>query len=301
MKIPAKFAVDFSSYRKDLIVQAINRLLGQHYDKCTLKQFILAVMGEVQCLYDALIDLQEQRTLYRAEGETLSALGRIVGQERAPMQYAETYFMYADRPMQAPDAVGAWSRYALLGRFVPSDEDGYQYTILSKIVKNHTLVASVPELQRLIYMITEEHVSFDKTGPMQMTILVPAGLSATAWHILTQAVSDRRADDRFMLPYPVTLWFYTLIVFLPERPENLNWLCADRTNIQRCDRAPCAVGVPFYPPEMNDKWVQPDPDSAGTATIYLPAVWLCADRKNEQRPDNAQCAVGVPYRRGGYQ
>ena len=297
MPIPQKFQVDFTPYRRDLIQQAVERLLSQHHCACALKQLVLAFTGEAQCLYDALIDLQEQRTLYKAEGETLSAIGRIVGAERAAYQYDETRWMFADKEAQGPDAASAWCRYSPFGVFVPSDASTYKLNVLSRIVKNHALCASVPELQSLIHMITDEYVSFEKTGPMEITILVPGGLSPEAWYLLTQAYSDRRVDTRFLLPYPATLWFYTLVVFFPERPENLNWFCADRTNMQRCDRAPCAVGVRLTAPDDGSKYV--DPDQGGVVTVYLPENWLCADRTNEQRPDFAQCAVGVPYRIGG--
>lgn len=297
MSIPESFKIDFSPYRKDLILQAVERLLSQFECACGLKQFVLAFMGEAQCLYDALIDLQEKRTLYRAEGENLAAIGRIVGQAAVPKQYDVHHWMCADRPDQSPDNAPVWSVYAPTGLYMPSRDPEYTIDILARIAKNHTLTASVPELQRLVRMITDRTVSFDKTGPMQATLLVPQDLALVFWRLLTQARTDKRVDDMFMVPYPATFWFRTLYVHNPERPENLNWFCADRTNDQRCDRAPCVVGIELDTSGGEGGFVDPDPDYGGV-TIYLPENWFRADSPNEQRADRALCAVGVPIRQG---
>ena len=305
--IPRKFEIDFSPYRKDLIARALSRMLGQHYDKCALKQFVLAIMGEVQVLYDALLDLQEQRTLYKAEGYNLEAIGRIVGEPRLPHHYDERHWMHADRPWQCPDTCRTWTRYAPVGVIIPARDPEYKWHILPRIVKNHTLAASVPELHHLTHMIMDQHVSWDKTGPMQVSVLVPASITPTFWNMLTYAGSDRRVDDMFLLPYPATLWFSAVIIFVPEGPEPGGWFCPDRTNHQRCDRARVAVGVPHEWPKPEDgNIVYPDPypegEGGGAVTVYIPRNWLCPDRtNNQQRPDRADCAVGVPYKKQGAQ
>lgn len=48
-----------------------------------LRQLVAVFVGEVQELYDAVLDMQRGRTLYAAEAANLDALGRIVGEERA--------------------------------------------------------------------------------------------------------------------------------------------------------------------------------------------------------------------------
>ena len=40
MPLPQPYAIDFDVYRKDLVAQALNRMLSQHYDKCVLRQFV---------------------------------------------------------------------------------------------------------------------------------------------------------------------------------------------------------------------------------------------------------------------
>lgn len=240
MPIPASYKVDFSPYRKDLIEQALGRMLSQHFDKCVLRQFVAAIMSEVQELYESIIDMQEKRTLHEALEENLDALGRIVGESRAPYQYDESRYIFADRGNQSPDTSFAWCLNAPFSSFIPVEDEQYRMNILARIFRNHTLVASIPEMEHLTYLLTDCLVSYEKTGPMQVTVVVPATISSTAYNILTLARTDQRVDDAFMLPYPATLWFSGVVIYVPDP-----YFCADRENEQRCDHAPCAVGVPY--------------------------------------------------------
>ena len=240
MSIPEFYKVDFDFYRKDLIAQALDRMLSQHYDKCVLRQFVAAIMREVQELYEAIIDMQEGRTLFQAQAENLNALGRIVGEPRAPYQYDESRYMFADRDWQRPDNAFVWCVGAPFSAFIPVEDEQYRLNILARVFKNHTLVASVPEMERLTYLLTDSLVSYEKTGPMQVTAVVPSTISATAYNLLTQASSNQRADDAFMLPYPATLWFDGIVTYVPH-----SFFCADREGEQQCDQSSCAVGVPY--------------------------------------------------------
>lgn len=240
MPIPEFYKVDFTAARKSLIEQALDRMLSQHYGKCLLRRFVAAVMTEVQELYEAVLDMQEKRTLYEADGENLNALGRIVGEPRAPYQYDESRYLFADRTHQRPDSSFVWCVGAPFAAYIPVDDEQYRVNMLARILKNHTLVGSVPELERVTRMLTDTYVSYEKTGPMQVTLVVPATISATAYRILTRAQTDQRADDAFMLPYPATLWFSGVVMYVPDK-----FFAADRENGQQADRAPCAVGVPY--------------------------------------------------------
>lgn len=243
MPIPEFYKVDFSPWRKDLVEAALKRLLSQHYDKCVLRQFTAAIMAEVQTLFDALLDLQERRTLYQAEGATLDAIGRIVGEPRKPYSYDEQRWMFADRQDQSPDSTYDWCLGAPFAAFLPVGDEQYRMNILARIVKNHTLTASVPEMERLTRLLIGSQVSYEKTGPMQVGIIVPSTLSQTGYAILTQASSDRRADNAYMLPYPATLNLSGLSVYVPN-----TFFCADRDERQRGDCAPCAVSLPLTNP-----------------------------------------------------
>ena len=79
---------------------------------------------------------------------------------------------------------------------------------------------------------------------MQVRTLAPSTLSSAALALLTRARNSARADDGFALPYPATLWFDGLMTYGPGP-----FFCADRAPefSQQCDRAGCAVGVPYNP------------------------------------------------------
>lgn len=87
MSVPSRLEVSFGQYAKSLIDEALAKLPSQFLTACVLRQFVAAFVGEVQELYDAVLDMQRGRTLYAAEAANLDALGRIVGEERAvPVQ-----------------------------------------------------------------------------------------------------------------------------------------------------------------------------------------------------------------------
>ncbi len=100
--IAAKYKVDFSGLRVDLVEQALGRMLSQHYSACVLRRFVAALVSEAQEFYEACIDLQERRTVYVAAGENLNALGRIVGADRAPWSFDDSYWFFSTGSPRAP-------------------------------------------------------------------------------------------------------------------------------------------------------------------------------------------------------
>lgn len=233
--IPASYQVDFTGYRRDLVADGLALLLEQHVDKCVLRQFLAALLEEVQDLHDALIDLQEQRTLYLAVGENLDALGRIVGEDRIPYQYDDSRWMFADRVAQRPDQAMSWVDGAPLESFLPVDDGQYRYNILGKILKNHVIFTSVPELQTIIRHYSSFQVSFEKTGPMEVAITIPDDATPTLIGLLTKNEDTPLCDTVFKIPYPATLYISAINYHSP-----VPWFTADRDD-QQCDHAPCAV------------------------------------------------------------
>lgn len=294
--IPEHFEIDFCEAKRDLVMNALDRMLSQHYMKAGLRQLVLALVGEVQCLYGTLVEVQQKRTLYEAEGYVLDAIGRIVGEERKTWHYNQDAYMFADRERQRCDFVPCWTVNAPLAKFVMQDDESYKYNILARIIKNHTLCSSVPELQHFFQFAFGKNVSFLKTGPYQCSLQVPADLAPALYAILTQPFTDERVDDAFYFPYPATLWFSSIIVDPGDTEDwSKRWFCADRTNVQRCDRAPCAVGIPLYNPGPDGGYIDPEGNPGGNGvTIYTPENWFCADRTNAQRSDRAECAAGIP-------
>ena len=195
-----------------------------------LRQLVAVFVGEVQELYDAVLDMQRGRTLYAAEAANLDALGRIVGEERAPYQYSDSHWFAFDRMGQAWDSTPWWCRDAPLVECIPAEDPVYRTNILTRIIANHTLVASVPELDGLIRLVAGNSVSFEKTGPMQVRLIAPSTISTTNLVKLTTAVTTRRVDDEYAVPYPATLHVSGYIVFVP-----VSFFSFDKSNAQRWD------------------------------------------------------------------
>jgi len=230
MPIPSRLEVSFGQYAKSLIDEALAKLPSQFLTSCMLRQLVAVLVGEVQELYDAVLDMQRERTLYAAEAANLDALGRIVGEERAPYQYSDSHWFAFDRMGQAWDSTPWWCRDAPLVEYIPAEDPVYRTNILTRIIANHTLVASVPELDGLIRLVAGNSVSFEKTGPMQVRLIAPSTISTTNLVKLTTAVTTRRVDDEYAVPYPATLHVSGYIVFVP-----VSFFSFDKSNAQRWD------------------------------------------------------------------
>lgn len=193
-------------------------------------------MDEVQVLYDAIIDMQKMRSVYYAEGENLNALGRIVGESRSLWMYDDSQYLMFDKPGQAPDMVPVWCKYADLGTYRAVDDTQYRLNIIARAIKNHTLTSSVNELAYVIGFLIKVKVSFVKTGPNQINLIIHEQVSATALLLLTKSVSDTIVDDRFTPPYPATLNI-NKVTFAPGEYLRFDTLTSTT------DSAPVAVGL----------------------------------------------------------
>lgn len=240
MPIPERLKVDFSNLERDLIEDGLSKMLAVFFDACTLRQFVAVFLREVQELYDAVIEVEKQRTIYYAEGVNLDALGRIVGQDRLLWQYSEDGWFHFDIEGQGWDQEPWWCRNGELGIYVEADDETYKTAIVARIVKNHTLVASVPELTQLVKLMLGIDVSFIKCGPNNVNLVVPTGIDKTALYLLTHSSDDTRVDKTYYIPYPATLDFCEKIYFIPEHP-----FFFDREESYQWDTAEWAVGAYF--------------------------------------------------------
>lgn len=236
MPLSEDYNVNFDEYIKDLTEQALNRMLSQHYGRCVLRQFVAAIMSEVQVLYDAIVNMQKMRSPYYAEGENLNALGRIVGEPRKPWMYSDEYYLKFDTVGQTPDLVPVWCKNAELGIYKDVDDSQYRVNIIAKAIKNHTLTSSVNEVGYVIKMLLDIKVSFVKTGPNQIDLVIHGNVSLTGITLLTRGFDDNMVDDRFAVPYPATLSIRKL-VFAP-----IGYLMFDNAETVT-DKALVAVGV----------------------------------------------------------
>lgn len=238
MSIPTKLKVDFSLKDFDLVTDGLDKVLACFYDACTLRKFYAAIINQIQQLYNEAVKVQEKRTLFEARGVQLDGIGRIVGQDRKLWYYSTDNWFHFDTVGLGWDQADWWCKNAPLIEYTIADDDNYQSMILARIVKNHTLVASVPEILSLIKLFQDVDVSFIKCGPNSVNLVVPEHISKTQlWYIINR-ISDTRVDDTYMIPYPVTLWLCDKIYFIPENPFHF-----DRDEPFQWDYAPWAVGA----------------------------------------------------------
>lgn len=234
--IPDTFKIDFSRYALDMTEQAVGRLLSQFKASPVLRRFVAAFIEEgPQWAYDEIVRQQEANTLYMAEGFNLDVIGRIVGQPRIAHRYDEARWFASDRMGQGADQAFAWVENAPLAGNEPAADPEYRRMILARIVSNFARFASLPEMQYLVGFATGETVSWRRVGPMEVEILVPAGMSRTIFEMLINRKTNVWCDDIFMFPYPATINL-TRAVFVPAKP-----FIADRGDGHQADAGRVAV------------------------------------------------------------
>jgi hypothetical protein len=86
-------------------------------------------------------------------------------------------------------------------------------------------------------IIIKINISFDKTGPNTVRLIVPATISKTQLLYLTRHYTDDRVDEAYNMPYPATLSFSGVIMYTPDE-----FFAFDR-NDRIYDISPMAVGV----------------------------------------------------------
>ena len=203
--IAAKYAVDFNPYALDMAALAGKRMLGQFYNKSVFAQFLNVFIAQCQNLYANLVEAQRHRTLYTATGEDLQALGRIVGASDQSYSIADDRWMTADTAGSGFDQKPVWCLHAPLGTTSTLSDDDYRTAILAKIQKNMLSVPSALAVQAAIKAALGVDVSFQKTGPYAVTLLVHADLTEDLVYKLTSFLNTAQCARSTVVPYPVTL------------------------------------------------------------------------------------------------
>lgn len=235
--IPRKFEIDFSRYAKDMSAKAWTRMLAQHWASPVLRQFIAAFIESGPLwAYDEIVKQQEANSLYRAEGFNLEAIGRIVGQPRIASRYDESRWFSADRPGQGADQAFVWVRNAPLVSNTPAGDAEYRQMILARIVCNFNRFSSLPEMAYAVRFTTGETVSYRRIGPMEVELLVRAGISRVRLETIIRRSGTVQCDDVFVLPYPATINLKR-VLYVPARA-----FISDRGNGHQADAGSVAVG-----------------------------------------------------------
>lgn len=196
--------VNFDSLRIDLKKLSESRLLSQYVDGRILKLLMGVFTSEIQELLDAIIDLMEYRTIQKAQGAQLDAIGRIVGQERLAYNYDQDYWFSPDEDDVQPDNGHWWSNPAEQALIQIMDDSTYRRWIWLKILENHNKFSSKPELENIIREGLSEEVGIEAEGSMNGKVLCNPEITLTNFNLLMYHKNNLQVENDYMFPYSAT-------------------------------------------------------------------------------------------------
>ena len=212
----SKLKIDYSEVRKDIVAAGVDRILAQYKNSYLFKQLLSVWLKQCQQLYDAIIDLQEYRTIYRASGRTLDGLGRIVGAKRQDFNYSDNYYFSPDKAGVSPDNGYAWCKNAPQAGIALQNDDLFRNSIWRKALSNFVKFGSVPEIQEIVSAYMDEPVGFETTNPFTGTLVVSADIGLTNLEILTYTQNTEQVEHQFRIPYPTTTDFEGVVFYVPQ-------------------------------------------------------------------------------------
>lgn len=177
--IPETYKVDFGAKRLNLVQGCLDRLLTQFSNSPVINQIVSAYAAQYQELYDAIIDLQEQRTLYNVKGVNADTIGRIVGRARQ-MSYAN-------------------------GTNLIADDATYSDMLLFQTLKNFCKFSSIPEIQSFFLATFGYNVSFVPQGIMQAFMYCEIGSSTTLAFAINTLTDSNELQAPTIAPFPATM------------------------------------------------------------------------------------------------
>ena len=201
--MPAK-TVDFSSLRFDLKKISESRILSQYVNSPLYKKLLGAFTSEVQELMDAIVDLMEYRTITKAEGKNLDAIGRIVGQDRNSYNYDTAYWFTTDEEGLGQDNGHWWLKGTPQAVSERMDDITYRKWIWMRILQNHNLFSSKPELEGAILDGIGERIGIETDGMMTGKIYAEKTISLTNYALLDYYVNTNLTDNDYVFAYPAT-------------------------------------------------------------------------------------------------
>ena len=221
-----KLKLDFSSVRKDLVAAGLDRMLAQYKNSPLFNKLVAVWLKQCQQLYDAIVDLQEYRTIYRAQGSNLEALGRIVGAKRVDFNYNDDYYFTPDKAGVTPDNGYSWCVNAPMAGWANQNDDLFRNSIWRKALSNFVKFGSVPEIQEIVSAYMDEPVGFETSNPFTGTLVVSADIGLTNLEILTYTQNTEQVEHQFRIPYPTTTDFDGVIFYVPQ-----NAFAPDQENV----------------------------------------------------------------------
>jgi len=177
--IPETYKIDFDTKRLNLTQQNLNRVLCQFKDAPVISQVVSAYSKQYQELHNAIIDLQELRTLYNAKGVYADTIGRILGRNRQ-IVFENGFNEFADDSL-------------------------YSDLLLLQTCNNTNKHSSSYEISYFFKTALGFDVSVINLGVMSVILYVPVGTSDLV-ELYTNPVAESNVmQGAFVTPFPATL------------------------------------------------------------------------------------------------
>lgn len=200
----AAIEIDFSELRFDLQKIAESRILSQYTTSPLYKKLLEAITSEVQELLDAIVDLMEYRTVAKAKGKQLDILGKIVGQPRSSYNYGSSFWFMPDEDGVGADNGRWWISAVPQAVEEEMDDETYRNWIWLRILSNHNLFSSTPELENAILEGLDESVGIERVGMMEGKIYAESTISLTNYNLLDYNKDTPVVDNEYLFAYPAT-------------------------------------------------------------------------------------------------
>lgn len=197
-----ELALKLENIRFDLKDISESRILSEYITSKLYKLLLGALTSEVQELSDAIADLIEYRTLAKAKGKNLDAIGHIVGCPRQSLNYDTPFWFTPDLSGSGADQGNWWVHNSPQAVVETMDDDTYRKWIWMKILKNHNLFSSKPEIENSIADGIGETVAIQRTGMIKQEMYVTTAISTTNKNLLSYSVNTQLTDNEYLFAYP---------------------------------------------------------------------------------------------------
>ena len=206
----------------DVLSQMISRILRQFHrdippnDPDSLlpvfQAILAALASELQKLEDAIQGVMQAFMPQNAAGDQLDAIGRIVGAVRGVMT-TEDWFTPDSQYYARPDDTNPVWEYGapLTGNYIAKDAQ-FRNTVFAKVFRNSVVSSSIADIQAFVWDLFGINCSVILSGPMQVTLMLPAGTSPDLVTFLSNSLTNDQVDMAYVLPLPPGVQLANVIV-----------------------------------------------------------------------------------------
>jgi len=197
-------AIDFSGLRFNLKEISESRILSQYSDSDLFKKLLGVFTSETQELLDAIVDLMEYRTIAKAVKNQLDVIGRIVGQSRTSYEYQSDFWFTPDEEGLGADNGHWWVQNGNASSDEIMDDETYRKWIWMRVLENHNLFSSKPELEWEILEGIGEKVGMEISDMMTAKMYAQSTISLTNYNLLDYYRNTALTDNDYEFAYQAT-------------------------------------------------------------------------------------------------